>query len=95
MSKYLVHPEQLVFRAKGYIAGFNEMIRDEEIPQWDILQTATEVAEEWTNDWDEDQGFGSSDGTYMLKDFIDTVIGSFTNKKYKTVFNPTLKVMVG
>jgi hypothetical protein len=38
---------------------------------------ATEVAEEWTNDWPEDQGFGSSDGTYMMKEFIDNVIARF------------------
>ena len=90
---YLVHPQDLVFRAKAHISGFSEMIRDEEIPQWDLLQTATEVAEDWTNDWDEDEGFGSSDGTYMLKDFIDVVIHQFTALNiYKTNFGPTLKV---
>ena len=90
---YLVHPQDLVFRAKAHIVGFSEMIRDEEIPQWDLLQTATEIAEDWTNDWDEDEGFGSSDGTYMLKDFIDAVIHQFTALNiYKTNFGPTLKV---
>ena len=99
MMNYLVHPEQLVFRAKGYIAGFNEMVRDEEIPQWDLLELATEVATDWTNDWDEGHGFGSSDGTYMLKDFIDTVISSTYMKKgmdsglYKTEFTPTLSIV--
>ena len=89
---YLIHPTQLVFRAKANIAGFNEMVKDEEIPQWDLLEAATEVAEEWTNDWDEDQGFGSSDGTYMLKEFIDNVIMCFTNRNYKTEFTPRLSV---
>ena len=94
---YLVDPQSLVFRAVSRIAGFSEMVRDNEIPQWDLLETATEVAEEWTNDWDDDQGFGSSDGTYMLKDFIDTIISNFTNSVYKksgyqTVFNPILSV---
>ena len=90
---YLVHPQDLVFRAKAHIVGFSEMIRDEEIPQWDLLQTATEIAEDWTNDWDEGEGFGSSDGTYMLKDFIDNVIHQFTALNiYKTEFTPTLKV---
>jgi len=91
---YLIDPQTLVFSAKSRISGFSEMIRDEEIPQWDLLETATEVATEWTNDWDSDQGFGSSDGTYMLKEFIDNVIWSFTNGgKYMTKFNPILSVV--
>ena len=96
---YLIDPTDLVFRAKGYINGFNEMVKNEEIPQWDLLETATEIAEEWTNDWDEDQGFGGSDGTYMLKDFIDTVISSNYIKNglgsgmYMTDFTPYLSVV--
>jgi len=91
---YLIHPQDLVFKAKSRIVGFSEMIRDEEIPQWDLLETALEVVEEWTSDWDEDQGFGSSDGTYLLKDFIDTVIGNYTNGgKYMTKFTPSLSVV--
>jgi hypothetical protein len=96
---YLVHPQDLVFRAKSRIAGFSEMVRDEEIPQWDLLEIATEVATDWTNDWDEDQGFGSSDGTYMLKDFIDTVISSNYIKNglgsgmYMTKFTPSLSIV--
>ena len=96
---YLVDPQSLVFKAKGYIAGFNEMVKNEEIPQWDLLEMATEVAEEWTNDWDDDQGFGSSDGTYMLKDFIDNVISSIYMKNgmgsgmYMTTFNPSLSIV--
>ena len=94
---YLIHPTQLVFRAKANIAGFNEMVKDEEIPQWDLLEAATEVSEEWTNSWDEDQGFGSSDGTYMLKEFIDSVIGLVHwknhKKEYSTKFNPMLEVV--
>ena len=90
---YLVDPQSLVFKAKGYIAGFNEMVRDNEIPQWDLLEIAMEVAEEWTNDWDEDQGFGSSDGTYMLKDFIDNVIWKYASGKLETKFTPSLSVV--
>jgi hypothetical protein len=91
---YLISPETLVFNAKARIVGFNEMIGTEQIPQWDLLETATEVAEEWTNDWDEDQGFGSSDGTFMLKDFIDNVIHRFTSLNiYKTEFNPSLQIV--
>ena len=91
--RYLVDPQSLVFKAKGYIDGFSEMVRDNETPQWDLLEIAMEVAEEWTNDWDEDQGFGSSDGTYMLKDFIDNVIWKYAGGKFMTEFNPSLSVV--
>ena len=96
---YLIDPQTLVFSAKSRINGFSEMIRDEEIPQWDLLETATEVAEEWTNDWPDGQGFGSSDGTYMLKEFIDNVISSSYIKNgmgsglYMTKFTPYLSVV--
>lgn len=89
---YLIHPETLMFNAKSRIKGFSEMITHGSVQQHTLLELATEVAEEWTNDWDEDQGFGSSDGTYLLKDFIDTIISSYT-KGYKTVFNPSLSIV--
>ena len=90
---YLVDPQSLVFRAVSRIAGFKEMVRDNEIPQWDLLEMAMEVAEEWTNSWDEDQGFGSSDGTYMLKEFIDNVIWKYAGGKLETKFTPSLSVV--
>jgi len=35
---------------------------------------AIEVAEELADTWPEGEGFGSSDGTYVVKDFLDRVI---------------------
>jgi len=91
---YLIHPEDLVFKAKAYIKGFNEMIGTEQIPQWDLLETATQISTEWTEDWPEEQGFGGSDGTFMLKEFIDTVIYQFTSLNiYKTQFSPRLEIV--
>ena len=89
--RYLVDPQSLVFNSKR-VNGFVEFINENDVKQWDLLEMAMEVAEEWTNDWDEDQGFGSSDGTYMLKDFIDNVIMSFA-RTYKTKFNPSLQIV--
>ena len=79
------------------IDSFKQMINDEQIQFSELVDTSVQIAEEWTNDWDEGDGFGSSDGTYLLKDFIDTIISNFTNSVYKksgyqTVFNPTLSV---
>lgn len=89
---YLVHPQSLVFNSHR-INGFTKMIGDGQIPQWDLLETATEVSEEWSSDWDEDQGFGSSDMTYMLKDFIDRVIYQFAGGQLMTKFTPLLSVV--
>ena len=69
------------------------MIGDEEIPQWDLLEIAQEVAEEWTEDWPEDEGFGSSDMTFMIKDFIDNVIWKFASGKLETKFTPSLSIV--
>ena len=93
---YLVNPSNIVSRALG-IDSFKQMINDEQIQFSELVDTSVQIAEEWTNDWDEGDGFGSSDGTYLLKDFIDTIISNFTNSVYKksgyqTVFNPTLSV---
>jgi len=95
---YLVDPQSLVFNAHR-INGFTKMIDDEAIFQWELLEIALEVVEDWTNDWDEDQGFGSSDMTYMLKDFIDNVISSIymengqSSGLYMTKFTPMLSVV--
>jgi len=93
---YLVHPSNIVSKALG-IDSFKQMINDEQIQFSELVDISVQIAEEWTNDWDEGDGFGSSDGTYLLKDFIDTVISNFTNSVYnqsgyQTIFNPTLSV---
>ena len=89
---YIVDPQSLVFNAHR-INGFTKMIGDEQIPQWDLLEIAMEVAEEWTSDWPEDEGFGSSDMTFMIKDFIDNVIWRFASGKLMTEFNPSLSIV--
>lgn len=89
---YLIDPQSLVFNSHR-VSGFTKMIGDGHIPQWDLLEMATEVAEEWTNDWPEDQGFGSSDGTYMMKEFIDNVIKRFAWGRLETKFNPSLSIV--
>lgn len=88
---YLVHPESLVFIAKS-LDGFS--VISEVVPQWTLLEIATDVADEWTDWWDDDQGFGSSDRTYMVKDFIDSVIDqSGLRGRYETKFTPRLSVV--
>ena len=93
---YLVNPSNIVSRALG-IDSFKQMISDEQVQFSELVDTSVEIAEQWTDDWDEGHGFGSSDGTYLLKDFMDTIISSYTKSIYKksgyqTVFNPSLTV---
>jgi hypothetical protein len=93
VMRYLVQPESLVFNSKR-VNGFVEFINENDINQWDLLTIALEVVEQWTEMWDEDQGFGSSDGTYMTKEFIDNVIGFAGKHGFKmTEFTPTLSVV--
>ena len=58
-----------------------------------VYDALNEVAEDYS-DWPEDQGFGSSDMTYVRKSFIDTMI-SIANLRgyYETKFQPYLKVV--
>jgi hypothetical protein len=58
-----------------------------------VLEALGEVAHDYS-DWDEDQGFGSSDMTYVRKSFIDMMI-SLANLDgyYETKFQPYLKVV--
>jgi hypothetical protein len=58
-----------------------------------VYDALNEVAEDYS-DWPEDQGFGSSDMTYVRKSFIDTLISiANLNGYYKTDFKPYLKVV--
>jgi hypothetical protein len=58
-----------------------------------VYDALDEVAEDYS-DWPEDQGFGSSDMTYVRKSFIDTMI-DIANLRgyYETKFDPYLKVV--
>ena len=58
-----------------------------------VYDALNEVAEDYS-DWPEDQGFGSSDMTYVRKSFIDTMISiANLNGYYETKFAPYLKVV--
>ena len=57
-----------------------------------VLEALGEVAEDY-QDWPEDEGFGSSDMTFMIKDFIDNVIWRFASGKLETKFTPSLSIV--
>jgi hypothetical protein len=89
---YLVEPQSLINKAIR-IPSFASMFSKEQIQFSELVDTATQIVEEWSSDWEEGNGFGSSDGTYMLKDFMDMVIDCFTTNGYKTDFTPTLTIV--
>jgi hypothetical protein len=58
-----------------------------------VYEALNDVADDY-QDWPEDQGFGSSDMTYVRQSFINTMI-DFANLRgyYMTDFKPYLKVV--
>ena len=58
-----------------------------------VYESLNDVMEDYA-DWPEDQGFGSSDMTYVRKSFIDSMI-NYANLSgyYMTDFKPYLKVV--
>jgi hypothetical protein len=58
-----------------------------------VFEALNDVAEDYA-DWPEDQGFGSSDMTYVRKSFIDSMISlAELRGYYETKFQPYLKVV--
>ena len=58
-----------------------------------VYEALNDVAEDYS-DWPEDQGFGSSDMTYVRKSFIDSLIDMANLRGYyMTDFKPYLKVV--
>jgi len=58
-----------------------------------VFEALNDVAEDYS-DWPEDQGFGSSDMTYVRKSFIDSLIDMANLRGYyETKFQPYLKVV--
>lgn len=87
---YLVSPTRIFSRVQS-IEGISLL---EEIQNFQIIDTIIQVVEEWTDFWDEDQGFGSSDETYLIKQIIDSLIASSEYAGvYMTAFTPCLSVV--
>ena len=58
-----------------------------------VYEALNDLIEDY-QDWPEDQGFGSSDMTYVRKSFIDSLIDMANLRGYyETKFQPYLKVV--
>jgi len=80
-------PTNLLLKVRR-INGFLDL----KFPTSNLMEFVLETCEDYS-DWPEDQGFGSSDGTYAAKRCIDDVINSHYNGEYETKFTPFLSVV--
>ena len=88
VENYLFSPSRLM-ECESRIEGY-EMLTNS-IPKDERYKVAEYIAEEWTMDWSEDEGFGSSDFTFALKNYLDELI-RMTKLPLKTEFNPYLSI---
>lgn len=89
VENLIFSPQRLIDRAKTVngIYWLQDVTR-----MYEHYDLAEQVAQEWTDDWDDGDGFGSSDFTFALKDFIDQLI-AIKKQPLKTVFNPYLSIV--
>ena len=93
MTNYLITPEDLVGRAMN-VKGFRDVYLNEGIEPKVVLEVAMDIATEWANDWEEGEGFGSSDATYMVRHFIqDVLIYGGVSDRFQVDFTPYLEVV--
>ena len=70
---YILTPQEIINRA-NQMTGVAEMMTENNVDRADQVTIATDVAEELVDWWNEGDGFGSSDATYAVKDYLDTII---------------------
>ena len=85
MNGLLVYPQELMMIAEGDIIGVTQMLNECGITKTDQYDAALMVCEEWSESWDENQGFGSSDMTYMVQDYLKRLVW---DTGYETKFLP-------
>jgi hypothetical protein len=89
VENLIFSPQRLLDRAKNVngIYWIQDVTRINQ--HYDL---AEEIAQDWTEQWSDSEGFGSSDFTFALKDFIDQLI-VIKKQPFKTVFNPCLEIV--
>lgn len=96
MSKFF-NNMQLVNRTlkiNGFSVISKEIQSNKKLDFLDVMITAADELEEEYSDWPEGQGFGSSDYTYALQRFIDSILDLVgMSGSYKTDFIPILSII--
>lgn len=87
---------QLLFSPHSLVSRLHRIEGQDLIPRTgdSLIDEAVAVAEEWTDRWDSDQGFGSSDSIFAMKDYLDRLIDASDATNLKTAFTPLLSVIV-
>ena len=88
--KPYINPQSLVFNAKR-TPGFQEYLWESNWEQWDLLQHAQNIVDDYTCNWDEETVISASTVTYMVGDFIDSLLRE-QKLEYRTNFHPNLRV---
>ena len=81
---YILTPQEIINRASRMI-GVAEMMDKYQIHPNVQMEVAEMVAEELVDWWQEGDGFGSSDATYAVKDYLDSLI-NMVNLHYRTAW---------
>lgn len=87
-DRFMITSPYNVYRRLTRIEGFSLLGSSTD----EILDEIVEVIGQWSDDWPEGQGFGSSDGTYLVKEVLDNLI-ELQDVPLKTAFNPALSVV--
>lgn len=86
IMRYILTPQDIIRRAENTNGASVMLCRVRAAlssSSHSLHSIAIHVAEELADTWPEGEGFGSSDGTYVVKDFLDTVIFA-TGLPFKT-----------
>ena len=70
-NRFLVDPCRLVERAES-VKGYHEFILP--LNGFIVFSRAFDVVQQWSADWSEGEGFGSSDFSFMIQDLLRQLI---------------------
>lgn len=89
-NRFLVDPCRLVERAES-VKGYQEFLSP--LNGFIVFSRAFDVVEEWSADWSEGEGFGSSDFSFMIQDLLRQLIYERKLQDYVEVgFFPRLEI---
>ena len=72
------------------VIGYSKLDGADSLDKLTILE---DVIGEWSAAWPKGQGFGSTDKTYLIKDYLDCVISYLSlEDKLETTFGPYLSI---
>ena len=72
--EYLTSPDAVQHRAQN-IEGYDKLEAHPNYPSLDVRHSlATGVVEQWSMDWPKEEGFGSSDMSALIREYLHDLI---------------------